>query len=920
MLAGPAEDSLDLSELVRVLAAIKNGDFKARLRSGRGETAAQVAEAVNAMAAHFADQDWLKTSLARMTRMLQGQRDQVNACRLVLSELAALLGFQQGAVYLLEGREGGAWLRLLGSYAHRKELPISFRLGEGLVGQCALERRRFVVDELPDDYLRIGSALGESRPRAVVLLPVLFEGQTQAVIELAAFQPLRELDLIFLDLVAEPIGVALNTIASNMRTEELLRQSQLLAQSLQRQQIELRETNEALQQKARLLSQQKEETLAQSRELELGRRSLEEKAEQLALTSKYKSQFLANMSHELRTPLNSMLILAKMLADNSDGNMTAKQVEFAKTVHSAGAELLALINEILDMSKIESGTMTLEIGAVSLAELASQLERQFRPIAQGRGLDFVVELARAMPENVATDAKRLQQILKNLLSNAFKFTERGAVRLTMAPYSKDRLAFSVSDTGIGIPADKQKIIFEAFQQADMTTSRRYGGTGLGLAISREIALRLGGEISIESAPGKGSVFTLLLPRGDCPPSEERPRRSLGSWLPFRLGDHAPSSSTAGAVMVVEEDVGLSLRLIEAARAAALKTVVAQRGDLALSLVRKTPPAAIMLDSSLPDMSGWRVLDQLKRTPSTRHIPVVIVAEDACAPRATRLGAFGRLDKKTVAPGALKAALDELQSRLKAPPSTLYAGEGEGALPGLAGDRVRRAASAEEFLAGASSAACVVVDLSLPWAWSALDGLKGARQCPAVLVRVDRALDAKAGARLRRLSRRLPLKTILTEARLFSECSLHLHLPVAEMSPDQRRLLDEAERLEPALSGKTILVVDDDPRNIFAITAALERQKARVLSAENGRDALALLESAPEVDAVLLDVMMPDMDGYEAMREIRSRPRLRSLPIISITAKALKDDREKCIQAGATDYAAKPVDEPQLLSLLRVWAL
>ncbi|HEY9712344.1 MAG TPA: ATP-binding protein, partial [Chroococcales cyanobacterium] len=678
--------------IAEVATAVTKGDLTRSIAvEARGEVAA-LKDNINEMIRNLKDttqknteQDWLKTNLAKFTSMLQGQRDLLTVANLILSEVAPLVRAQHGVFYLNENEEGEQMLKLTGSYAYqkRKHLSERFRLREGLVGQCALEKQRILMTDVPDDYVKIGSGLGEGTPLSIVALPILFEGEVRAVIELASFHDLSDIHLAFLDQLTESIGIVLNTIEANMRTENLLKQSQSLAQELQAQQMELQETNtrleqqaktlqasedlltrqqeelqqtnEELEEKARLLAMQNAEVERKNREIEQGRASLEDKAEQLALTSKYKSEFLANMSHELRTPLNSLLILSKLLADNSEGNLVAKQVEFAKTIHAAGSDLLDLINDILDLSKIESGTISSEVGEVFIADLKESVARNFTQLAENKSLDFDITVGPDVPNSITTDSKRLQQILKNLLANAFKFTEEGSVSLDISvvesgwnPESASLnaapkvIAFAVSDSGIGIPKDKQRIIFEAFQQADGSTSRKYGGTGLGLPISRAIADLLGGEIKAVSAPGEGSTFTLYLPTSYTPQAAPAPVERFSEPFESRVTDYTEPLMVGETTMllqnlvaddrgniqeddkvilIVEDDLTFARLLLDEARDHGFKALVAANGAEALALAKRYTPAAITLDIKLPDMDGWTVMDRLKNDPTTRHIPV-----------------------------------------------------------------------------------------------------------------------------------------------------------------------------------------------------------------------------------------------------------------------------------------------------------
>jgi len=959
--------------IAEVATAVTKGDLTRSIAvQAQGEVAA-LKDNINEMIRNLKDtthknteQDWLKTNLAKFTRMLQGQRDLETVTELVLSELSPLVSIQYGAFYLMEGNELWPTLRLLGSYGYkkRKALPQSFDLGESLLGQCASEKKRIMLT-VPTDYINISSALGSAAPTNVVILPVLFEGQVKAIIELASFERFSDTHLVFMDQLTESIGIVLNTIAANMRTEDLLKQSQSLTTSLQNQQIELKETNEKLEDKARLLSEQKEEIEAKNQEVELAKKALEEKADQLALTSKYKSQFLANMSHELRTPLNSLLILAKMLYQNPEGNLTKNQVDFAKTVHSSGSDLLALINEILDMSKIESGMITVEIGDLLLSDLRDYVDRNFRQVAMDRSLEFHIKLEDNLPKSILTDAKRFQQVLKNLLSNAFKFTERGSVTLTVGLAPKNAIydnpvlqaaetvfAFSVEDTGIGIPADKRKIIFEAFQQADMTTSRKYGGTGLGLTISREIAKILGGEIHVKGGEQGGSVFTLLLP-GSYVPGEARGHeleRPLEPTATMRRASMAPVAGverTAAVqevkddreninpgdrvLLIVEDDPHFARIMLDSAREGSFKGVVAQRGDSAIALAQKLRPDGITLDIKLPDMDGWRILDLLKHDPATRHIPVHIVSAEADEGRPARMGALACLEKPASKEGITKA-LGNIMSFIDRKVKRLLIVEDNdvqrGAIVELVsgGDiGVTAVSTGREALEALKKDKydCMVLDLGLSdmTGFTLLDELRkepSLRQLP-VIVYTGKELSAKEESLLKKIAKSIIIKDAQSPELLLDETSLYLHRPEESMAADKRKLIEKMRIEDPALANKTVLIVDDDVRNIFALTSLLEQHKVKTLYSESGKGAIEILQSKPDIDVVLMDVMMPDMDGYETTKAIRKIPKFRNLPIVALTAKAMKGDREKCLEAGASDYIAKPVDIPQLLSMLRVWS-
>jgi len=833
-----------------VATAVTKGDLTRSIAVEASGEMAALKDNINEMIRNLkdqtlknAEQDWLKTNLARFSRMLQGERDLTTVTNLIMSELAPLVDAQYGVFYVTNRDGEETALELASSYGaeNREMLKSKFDLREGLVGQAAADKRPIMLKNVPGDFIRIGSGLGSATPANVAILPALFEDEVKAVIELASFSEFNETHQSFLDQLMESVGIVLNTIAATMRTEGLLKQSQLLTQELQARQTELttkqeelHNTNEELQEKAQQLENEKRQVEAKNLEIEMARGALEEKAEQLALTSKYKSEFLANMSHELRTPLNSLLILSKLLADNPQGNLNEKQTEFARTINSAGSDLLSLINDILDLSKIESGTVSIELGDMPMSGLKQHMERTFRQLAADKGLAFNVRFDKSLPEAIRTDEKRLQQIVLNLLSNAFKFTSHGsvtlAVKMAKSGWSSghavlrnfdEAIQISVTDTGIGIPEDKQKLIFEAFQQADGTTSRKYGGTGLGLSISREIARLLGGELQVHSKPGEGSTFILFVPMeavavasATSPFSTSARYENSGASVPSALPAPMEISDDRDAlegdpfVMIVEDDVTFATILLDLAHEAGLKGVVSTAGSGTIALARKLQPNAITLDLGLADINGFVLLDLLKHDPETAHIPIHIIsgAEDAS--------------------------------------SVLVMG---------ASDLTQKPVDHDEL----TSIFAKIVD-------------EGRRQ----------------GRRRRR----------------------------AQTTPQQ----DQALRRVPELNGTKMLIVDDDIRNIYSLTSVLEAYGVEVIHAERGRDGIALLENTPGVDVALIDIMMPEMDGYETMRQIRARPALAELPLISVTAKAMKGDRQKCLDAGASDYIAKPVDIDLLLALLRVW--
>ncbi len=966
--------------IAEVATAVTRGDLSRSIQvEARGEVA-DLKDNINEMIRNLkettqknAQQDWLKTNLARFTRMLQGQRDLETVTSLILSELAPLINAHYGMFYMMNAGERKQRLHMIASYGFRQinDFGTSFLPGEGLVGQCAKEKQRILLNKIPGDYLLISSGMGAGAPTNIVVLPILFEQQVKAVIEIASLERFTDTHLSFLDQLMESIGVVLNTIETNSRTESLLKQSQSLTQELQ-------QTNQELAEKARLLSEQNIEVERKNREVEQAKLALEEKASQLALSSKYKSEFLANMSHELRTPLNSLLILAQQLSNNPDSHLSEKEVEFAKMIYGSGSDLLTLINDILDLSKIESGTVTLEVSDYRLETLRAYIERTFKHMAEVKKIDFSIALHDSAPRTITTDSTRLQQILKNLLSNAFKFTPRGHVSLNIGlvdngwtpdhaslAHAAGVIAFSVADTGVGIPADKLQLIFEAFQQADGSTARRYGGTGLGLSISRELARLLGGEIRVSSKVGEGSVFTLFLPysKGDLV-SYEMERKSYkqemfepnvvyvakeagGRVIEVESGAEAGSvvldmeddatfddrtfaSPGDPSVLIVSAEQELAHLLLAQARERNFKGIVTLSGGSALTLARDYLPTAVLLDIDLPDDEGFAVLEMIKRHPGTRHLPVHVLSTKKRRETALRRGAISYLEKPLDHERTAQEFAFIKQFLAEGKRNLLVVEDDEAQrlsivqLIGEADVEITTAATGQEALDALATMRfdCAVVDLSLPdiSGFDLLDSIAGdkaMRDLP-IVVYTAKDLTKAESTRLQRIAKTVVMKDARSPERLLNETALFLHRAASRMSEDQRRMLEEIQAADYSLAGKTVLIVDDDMRNIFALSSLLEKQEMVVLHAENGRSGIDVLNSNPDIEIVLMDIMMPEMDGYDTMRAIRKNPRFKSLPIITLTAKAMKGDRDKCIAAGASDYITKPVDVAQLLSLMRVW--
>ncbi|MFN2565339.1 MAG: response regulator, partial [Gemmatimonadaceae bacterium] len=1079
--------TVQVRNIADVATAVTKGDLTRQITVAAKGELDELKQNINQMIGNLREtternqeQDWLKTNLAKFSRMMQGQKDLESVTRLIMSELTPLVSAHHGAFFMGDAESGELTLRLIASYAYRarKHIANVFRIGEGLVGQAALEKSPILLQNVPDDYIQITSGLGEAPPRNIIVLPILFEGEVKGVVELASFLPFSTIHQMFLDQLADTIGVVLNMIQANMRTEELLEQSQKLTQELQiqskelqiqqdelkrsnaeleaqartlrqseellkEQQEELQQVNEELEEKASLLAEQNAKVEQKNREVEAARQALEEKASQLALSSKYKSEFLANMSHELRTPLNSLLILARLLTDNKDGNLTQKQVEFAQTILSSGTDLLNLINDILDLSKVEAGKMEVNPIEVRMEEVRDFVERTFRPIAEQKGLAFLVDVHSDAPDPIFTDGQRLQQVLKNLLANAFKFTERGGVTLTARRADKGRrfasryldeaeavIAFAVADTGIGIAREKQQLIFEAFQQADGTTSRKYGGTGLGLSISREIARLLGGEIRVESEPGKGSTFTLFLPARyvDREPAREgvgaRPslrrdpwagserRRSPritsdggdgGSFVSRSRADATPAQLAAGGsapvaasptasspavtssapiegsgddagtavldapavrgsadplrggitvadlprpigfdddrdviepgdrvVLIIENDANFAKVLLDMARDKGFRGLVGLDGEAGLELAHAFEPDAITLDIDMPGMDGWEVLDRLKHHPDTRHIPVHIITGIHGRTEGLKAGAIAYVEKP-----ATKEALDDAFARI-----SQFIDQQVRRLLVVEDDESQRRSmveliahedveitavgSAEEALRelGERRYDCMVLDLGLVGV-NGFELLEQVKSDPAlrdlpIIIYTGKDLSPQEETQLRRYAETIIIKDVKSPERLLDETALFLHRVESRLPEQKRRMLERLHTADATFAGKHVLIVDDDVRNIFSLTSVLEDHGMRVSFAENGRDAIKVLQEKKDVDLVLMDIMMPEMDGYETTRAVREIPELRSLPIIALTAKAMKGDREKTIAAGASDYITKPVDTDQLLSLMRVW--
>ncbi|WP_322924894.1 response regulator [Paenibacillus campi] len=956
------------------------------------------------------DQSWLDSNTARITELLRGVNTLQQSAQSFINEFAPRLGAQLGNLYL-RTPEAPDRIQLLASYAGagridaRKEL----QLGEGLTGQCAVDRQPLMIDDVPPGYFPVQSSLGDAQPKSLLIYPVLFEDELFGVIELASLQGFTSLQKQLLHLLTEDLGMIVNNINRRLHVEQLLRESQALteelqsqSEELQMQQEELRRSNERLEEqteelkrsedllqrqqeelehfnnelmaKTRELEEQVQHVEEQNEEIEQSKYQLEQQAMQLAVTSKYKSEFLANMSHELRTPLNSLLILSQLLTENKDGNLTAKQLEYASTIYMSGADLLKMIDEILDLSKVDAGKMDINHELVPVQALETFVNLNFAPVAAKKNIELRISVADDVPDMLVTDEHRVKQVLRNLLSNAFKFTETGFIEMALEQSSGEQLpvylrkhssyiAIKVTDSGIGIPHDKLDLIFEAFQQVDGTTSRKYGGTGLGLSISRELARLLGGGITVSSEEGQGSTFTLYLPKlapsaADQPvemvstvaddvttaymsvnqtahmmqqSGRNRPtEQPLPQPLPDTLQDDRDRIGASDKVLlIIEDDPKFARILIDMARGRGFRALVAMQGDIGLDMAKTYSPDAIILDIQLPVMDGWSILSELKSNAATRHIPVHVISVMDDVKQGLMMGAIAYL-KKPSSKEALEKAFNQLQSYTEQGLKQLLIVEDDDIqrqsiieLIGHDDVAITAVSTGQEALQQLDSKRydCMVLDLMLTdmTGFELLDRIRDdqrLRDLP-IIIYTGKELDNKEETQLRKYAESIIVKDVKSPERLLDETTLFLHRVEADLPEDKRRILQKLHNKETLFEGKRILLVDDDVRNVFALSSVLEGYRMDVTFAENGREAVELVEQH-NFDLVLMDMMMPEMDGYEAMRLIRQLPERDKLPIIALTAKAMKDDRSKCIEAGASDYVKKPIQTDQLLSLMRVW--
>ncbi len=1020
-------------EISAALAVVGEGDFRQQLDIKAGHELGALVRGFNDMIRNLGRSDrelkarrWIEDGVSQVKDKTHGGQTLAELAANTIGFLCRYLNARVGAFYAVKGQK----IELMGSYA----LPTDdgarreFNMGESLIGQAALDGHPIVLDDLPEDYPAISSGLGETPPKVIVVDPLVWGGKVVALLEFGALTPFGEQHARLIDMVAPTIAIAVLTSLSRDRTQELLERTQAQAEELQAREEELRDSNQLLERQAgdlRLsksiladnqaqLEQSNQRLQAQQEELRVSNEELEQKArdlmdsrstvekknqaleqatvelelraEQLTVSSKYKSEFLANMSHELRTPLNSLLILAKLLTDNQSGNLTQDQVEYSRTIHDAGAELLALINDILDLSKIEAGKMEIYMEPVNLIEFVQRLERKFAPLAANRGIKLEFQTDEA-PKEWRSDGQKLHQIVKNLLSNAVKFTNHGQVTLRIAPGHRNipasspglpvetMLAISVTDSGIGIAADRRQVIFEAFQQADGSTSRKYGGTGLGLSISRELAKVLGGDLEVESMPGKGSTFTLHIPSSlatTAPDKDKDSRHDPSSreksataasiaadsgQLPspeisMRTGAPNPSLTThhtvqtarrsgvpddrnqlnpqERSILIIENDARLATMLAGVARGRGFKVLVAEDGETGLHFADYYEPSGILLDAGLPGMDGWQVLERLKDSSKTRHIPVHFMSAEDNPLNALKYGAVGFLAKPfsmtdtQQAFARIERMADRPVKRLLLIEDNPVQRKSISELIGNGDVETVTAATADDAVALLSSDDfdCIVLDLGLPGTsgLNLLETLRtrsDLRQVP-VVVYTGKELEPKERDTLNRYAQSVIIKDVRSPERLLDDTALFLHRVESKLPDERRRMIRMLHDTEVVFEGRKVLLVDDDMRNIFALSAALQEKQVQVLVARNGREALKVLDKNLDTSIVLMDIMMPEMDGYEAMTRIRKQTRFADLPIIALTAKAMKGDRALCIKAGANDYVAKPVDTGKLLSLMRVW--
>lgn len=982
------EKDQDITRRIGIIEHVANkiaqGDYSVRTEDTGTDGLGALSENLNKMAGALdysfsllRDKEWLQAGISGLAEKMMGDQQVQALTESIIAFIAHYTNSQTGALYLSGENKK---LYLSGAYAlSAPEQNKELQPGEGTAGQALASNTTILVTDIPADSYTFDFSAGQVKPANILAVPIRFENQSVGVMELSAVHRYTESELAFVRTVAEQIGIVINSTRNRNRVQEMLEETQSLAEELQAQHSELENMNAELEAQSQKLQASEEELRVQQEELLQANQELEErthmleernetiaqrnleiqkKAEELAITTKYKSEFLANMSHELRTPLNSILLLSRLLSENNEQNLNPDQVEYAQVIQTSGNGLLSLIDEILDLSKIEAGKMDLEYVTLPISDITGDMKSLFSPIAKEKHLEFMIESDAGAPVIMETDKMRLEQILKNLLSNAFKFTTEGSVRLHISSAGEQQLLFAVSDTGIGIPEEKQALIFEAFQQADGSTRRKYGGTGLGLSISRELARLLGGSLTLRSTPDKGTTFFLHVPANQLaarkspqdleltpPPAtttapetakstptvREEKKRYISSTIPDQVPDDREAAHPGDKlILIVEDDVPFAKSLLDFTHSKGYKGIVAVRGDEAIQLAQQHRPAAILLDIQLPVKDGWEVMDELKNNPHTRHIPVHMMSSYAMRKESLQHGAVNFINKPF--------SFDQMQqvfTRLE------HALNNEGKKVLIMEENPKHAVALSHFLetfninseiAGSvgegitllqkKEVDCVILDMGIPDknAYETLDTIKKnpALEDVPIIIFTGKSLSTAEEQRIRQYADSIVVKTAHSYKRMLDEVSLFLHLMEENKKPAVAPQYRKLGMLNNVLKGRTILIADDDVRNIFSLTKSLEQHGVHVLSATDGKEALRILEQNPGVDLVLMDMMMPEMDGYESTRRIRRQPATRNLPVIAVTAKTMTGDREKCIKAGASDYISKPVDVDQLLSLLRVW--
>jgi CheY-like chemotaxis protein/signal transduction histidine kinase/CHASE3 domain sensor protein len=962
------------AEIAAITEQIAEGNLNIEVNGGTGikSSVSKMLMALRENQHETQRQDWLKTGIAKINEEISGDPGLQTLASNAISQIAKYLNAPMAALYVAENNI----LTLQGSYGYKRRdgLPSAFKIGEGLLGQAAQQKQQILMDDIPSDYFQVTCAFGERIPKLVCVTPILYEGHLKGVVEVGSLTSISAQQMEYLQQTMPILGVAVESAQRRSQLARTLVESQQLTEELQVQQEELRVANEELEQQAERLKESQERLKVQQEELEVTNADLEEKnelleqqkeevekargdiaekAKELALASKYKSEFLANMSHELRTPLNSLLLLSQDLARNKDGNLTAQQVESVKIIHSSGSDLLNLINEILDLAKIESGRMDVHAGRVHISDIAAGIRSSFEHVAAKKGLGLDVVISKNSPAEIITDRKRVEQVLRNLLSNAIKFTDQGGIKVTFgrpgpkadlsrSGLSVDKcLSIGVQDTGIGIAREHQKIIFEAFQQADSGTARKYGGTGLGLSISREFMLLLGGDLQLESEVGKGSTFTVYLPVDRMDAAKDLKPVGRVNTMPPRISMHQQTTfvqikddrenlkSDDRSVIIIEDDPKFARLLVEKCNEKGFKCLAAGTGEAGLELAAKHLPYAILLDINLPDINGYTVLTELKENTATRHIPVHIISVEERSTAALQSGAVGHA-VKPVNQENLEEIFQRLEKAVDGQPKRVLVVEDDPRLRfeivKMIVDKnvtVQQADTGKQAMEALRSGEydCMVLDLGLPdmngdelLALLYREGI----ELPPVVVHTGRDLTTEEELSLREHAESIVIKDVRSQERLLDEVSLFLHRIVNKMPEKKRKVICNLHDSEALLRGKKVLIVDDDMRTTFTLAHLLSERGMETLKAENGERALRLLEEHPDTDIALMDIMMPVMDGYETMSRIRAQNKFRKLPIIVLTAKAMPEDRQKCLEAGANDYLAKPLDQQRLLSMLRVW--